>query len=697
MGNTDSRNSRSNSSSGGSGQVSQSGAQPPVRPSQHPPLNISPNQGANSAPGAFKMPGQAKSNRYYVQIPRGVRPGQHFAVLVNGSQMMVKCPEGNQPGDRLIVTAPRQQTQQYVVMVPNNVRPGQQFRVIINNQEVMVTCPRGVQSGQRVTFQLPQQDKPLQTTPNHQMFEVVVPQGVQSGQPFALMANGQKVMVTCPPNVKPGQKIRFQLPIQLSNEQLEAVKISNDKDGWMRCLGQDLKFHWYYSKNADAEENREEKKATVTPFDADASAFVRQIDENGIRLVKASEYGIVTSVPGTSVNYQELASISGMSFQGKCDWLKNQFNTIRVPWEEGHIKIRVRRHSLLADAVEAWCSIDPEDMKKIFRFEFIGEPALDAGGVAREFYGLVCEQLFNADVGLFCSSATNQMCMQINPNSDIANELHLKYFQMAGRVLAKALMDNFITPVHMVRPLYKHLMGWPVNMKDLEQVDDTIYRGLMGLLDIDDVSMLCLEFNVSVDRLGITDTVELEEGGNDKAVENHNLVRYLEAQMKYRLLNRVKDQLQAFCKGFYDVVPEPLLCVFDFQEMELLLHGLPTIDMNDWTAHTLYTGEFAGQPNHKVIQWFWEVLNEFSQENKAKLLQFVTGTAGVPVAGFSALQGNDGNVRQFTIHGDKNVKVLPRAHTCFNRIDLPIYKNKADLKKFLSMAIAMESTGFGIE
>ena len=43
--------------------------------------------------------------------------------------------------------------------------------------------------------------------------------------------------MTCPPNVKPGQKIRFQLPIQLSQQQLESIRVSYDKDGWMRCLG----------------------------------------------------------------------------------------------------------------------------------------------------------------------------------------------------------------------------------------------------------------------------------------------------------------------------------------------------------------------------------------------------------------------------------------------------------------------------
>ena len=90
------------------------------------------------------MAGQTRNQRFYVTIPRNIRPGQHFAVLVNGQQMMVTCPEGNKAGDRLVVTAPRQEVQQYVVTVPPNIKQGQQFRVMINNQEVMVTCPRYV-------------------------------------------------------------------------------------------------------------------------------------------------------------------------------------------------------------------------------------------------------------------------------------------------------------------------------------------------------------------------------------------------------------------------------------------------------------------------------------------------------------------------------------------------------------------------
>ena len=47
------------------------------------------------------------------------------------------------------------------------------------------------------------------------------------------------------------------------------------------------------------------------------------------------------------------------------------------------------------------------------------------------------------------------MCMQVNPNSGIANDFHLRYFHMCGRVLGKALMDGQITPVHLVQPMYK--------------------------------------------------------------------------------------------------------------------------------------------------------------------------------------------------------------------------------------------------
>merc|ERR1712238_316964 len=104
-----------------------------------------------------------------------------------------------------------------------------------------------------------------------------------------------------------------------------------------------------------------------------------------------------------------------------------------------------------------------------------------------------------------------------------------------------------------------------------------------------------------------------------------------------------------------------------------------------------------GGPDHEVCQWFWEIVTDFDQEMRARLLQFVTGTSGVPSRGFGVLQGNDGNIRKFTVHGvNIAVCLYPRAHTCFNRIDLPIYEEKSDLQEKLNIAITMSATGFDI-
>ena len=83
---------------------------------------------------------------------------------------------------------------------------------------------------------------------------------------------------------------------------------------------------------------------------------------------------------------------------------------------------------------------------------------------------------------------------------------------------------------------------------------------------------------------------------------------------------------------------------------------------------------------------------------RARLLQFITGTSRVPVQGFQGLQGNDGTLRPFTIdHVALSTSRFPRAHTCFNRIDLPVYGTEEELRLCLDGAIQMECFGFGMD
>lgn len=63
------------------------------------------------------------------------------------------------------------------------------------------------------------------------------------------------------------------------------------------------------------------------------------------------------------------------------------------------------------------------------------------------------------------------------------------------------------------------------------------------------------------------------------------------------------------------------------------------------------------------IQWFWRALRSFDQADRAKFLQFVTGTSKVPLQGFAALEGMNG-IQKFQIHrDDRSTDRLPSAHT----------------------------------
>lgn len=122
--------------------------------------------------------------------------------------------------------------------------------------------------------------------------------------------------------------------------------------------------------------------------------------------------------------------------------------------------------------------------------------------------------------------------------------------------------------------------------------------------------------------------------------------------------------------GFHDIIPAGLISIFNEQELELLISGLPDIDVDDWKGNTEYHNYTASSPQ---IQWFWRAVRSFDKEERAKLLQFVTGTSKVPLNGFKELEGMNG-INRFNIHRDYGNKTrLPSSHTCFNREFLPYF------------------------
>lgn len=74
-------------------------------------------------------------------------------------------------------------------------------------------------------------------------------------------------------------------------------------------------------------------------------------------------------------------------------------------------------------------------------------------------------------------------------------------------------------------------------------------------------------------------------------------------------------------------------CCGSFQ---LVIGGLGKIDLDDWMSNTRL--KHCDQ-NTNVVKWFWNAVESYSEEMRARVLQFVTGSSRVPLQGFKALQG----------------------------------------------------------
>ena len=148
----------------------------------------------------------------------------------------------------------------------------------------------------------------------------------------------------------------------------------------------------------------------------------------------------------------------------------------------------------------------------------------------------------------------------------------------------------------------------------------------------------------------------------------------------------------------FGYIPQNVICNFTSDEFELILNGRPFIDVEEWKIFTDYKEPYNA--NHYLILWFWEILSQLSQKELSNLLLFSTGSGRVPLGGFSVLESNRGNIARFTIESipyAKGRKNFIKAHTCFNRLDLPLFESKNDLIEALKFITNNEILGFGID
>ncbi|XP_012061726.1 PREDICTED: E3 ubiquitin-protein ligase HECW2 [Atta cephalotes] len=358
------------------------------------------------------------------------------------------------------------------------------------------------------------------------------------------------------------------------------------------------------------------------------------------------------------------------------------------------LKLHIRREHLLEDAFTRIMAASKKDLQKgklVVIFDH--EEGLDYGGPSREFFFHLSRELFNPYYGLFEYSANDTYTVQISPMSAFVDNYH-DWFRFSGRVLGLALVHQYLLDAFFTRPFYKALLRIPASLSDLESLDQEFHQSLMWIKEKDiSIEPLELTFSVTEELLGRVAERELKPGGRNIAVTEKNKKEYLERVVRWRLERGVAEQTESLVRGFYEVVDPRLVSVFDARELELVIAGAAEIDLNDWRTHTEYRSGYHDA--HPVVEWFWSSISRFTNEQRLRLLQFVTGTSSIPYEGFAALRGSTGP-RKFCIEKWGRPNSLPRAHTCFNRLDLPPYPTPEILYEKLLLAVE-ETNTFGIE
>ncbi|KAM6105756.1 putative E3 ubiquitin-protein ligase HERC4 [Pterocles gutturalis] len=338
--------------------------------------------------------------------------------------------------------------------------------------------------------------------------------------------------------------------------------------------------------------------------------------------------------------------------------------------------LMVRRDNIVGDAVEVLRKTKNVDYKKPLKVIFLGEEAVDAGGVRKEFFLLIMRELLDPKYGMFRYYEESRLIWFSDKTFEDSDLFHL-----IGVVCGLAIYNFTIVDLHFPLALYKKLLNKKPSLDDLKELMPDVGRGMQQLLDYpeDDIEeAFCLNFTITVENFGTTEIKELVPNGADIPVVKQNRQDFVDAYVDYIFNKSVASLFSAFHAGFHKVCGGKVLQLFQPSELQAMVIGNTNYDWKELEKNTEYKGEYWA--DHPTIKIFWEVFHELSLEKKKQFLLFLTGSDRIPILGMKCLK----LVIQPTGGGEG---YLPVAHTCFNLLDLPKYTDKETLKSKLIQAI----------
>ena len=408
-------------------------------------------------------------------------------------------------------------------------------------------------------------------------------------------------------------------------------------------------------------------------------------------ILEPSELDIDFYITKKYINKKNIKKNNKENFETK---IKNFKNNLKKKYPLSTSKyIVIDRNKIISSSIKELNKVPLKDQIKI---KFIGEECIDAGGVIREYLTVLFKEILDPKTDLFEKTENDEISYIFSHNQITSTKK--SYYEFIGTIIARALTQGLTVNCLLNSIIYKIILQEEIKLNDIMFIDRQLYLSLKNLIDYSKTQNVAdLEMYFEIDKIinGTMKHIDLINNGNKIKVTNNNLYDFIAARINY-LINSQLEGINYIINGIEKVFPLSFFDDFSSDELNLLINGFPFIDIEDWKENTAYVGY---KTTDELIINFWEILYSFSQDDLSKFLQFVTGCSRVPIGGFKSLESNKGTLYKFTIQKiDYNTTKMNfcKAHTCFNKIDIPNFPDKVELLNAIRFAIENECLGFGM-
>ncbi|XP_005987770.1 probable E3 ubiquitin-protein ligase HERC1 isoform X3 [Latimeria chalumnae] len=325
---------------------------------------------------------------------------------------------------------------------------------------------------------------------------------------------------------------------------------------------------------------------------------------------------------------------------------------------------------------------------RAWKVKLVGEGADDAGGVFDDTITEMCQELETGVVDLLIPSPNataevgyNRDRFLFNPSACI--DEHIMQFKFLGILMGVAIRTKKPLDLHLAPMVWKQLCCIPLSLEDLEEVDLLYVQTLNSILHIEDSGITEENFHEMipldsfVGQSADGKMVPIIPGGSSIPLTFSNRKEYVERAIEYRL-HEMDRQVAAVREGMSWIIPVPLMSLLTAKQLEQMVCGMAEISVDVLKKVVRYR---EVDEQHQLVQWFWQTLEEFSNEERVLFMRFVSGRSRLPA--------NTADISQrFQIMKvDRPYDSLPTSQTCFFQLRLPPYSNQPLMAERLRYAI----------